>query len=50
MLGRLSPPPEGLPAGEGRQEALSSPGQGALGAALGAEEVGLGSVESWGLA
>lgn len=48
MSGRLSPPPECLPAGEGRQGALSSLGWDAHGAALGVEEMGLGSLEDWG--
>lgn len=47
---RLSPPPECLPAGEGRQGALRGLDWDAHRAAPGTEETGLGSVEKWGLA
>lgn len=50
MLRRVSPPPECLPAGKGRQEALRSLDWSGHVAALGAEEMGLGLAEDWGLA
>lgn len=49
MLGRLSPPPEYLPAWEGRQGALSGLSWGVHGAAPGPEEMNLGLAEDWGL-
>lgn len=48
MSGSLSPPPECLPARDGRQGALSSLGWDAHGAAPRAEERGLDSLEDWG--